>query len=313
MSTFLIRRLLSGVLLLWASTALVFLFLHAGGTTIARAILGSNASLEQVEAKSEALGLDRPIVVQYLDWLGGVLHGDFGSSYTKSQTVADLVFSRAGVTLSLVIVTVLVTTVIGIVVGIVSARHRGWLDQTLQGGTILGTALPSFWIALVLVTVFAVNLKWFPATGYTTFAKSPWEWAVGLVLPVAALAIAGISGVAMQVRSAVIDLSAKDFVRTLVSHGLSDRRILFRHIMRNAAGPVLVIVSLQFVGMLSGAVVVEQIFSMPGLGRLAVDSTTTSDVPVVMGVVTLMVAMVVVVNLVVDLASAWLNPKVRVR
>jgi len=311
--TFIIRRLISGVLLLGAATASVFFFMHASGTNVARAVLGTNASLEQVEAKAAELGLDRPLIVQYVDWLTGVLTGDMGDSYTKSQSVSDLVLSRASVTLSLVIVTVLVTTVIAVVVGMVSARNRGWIDQVLQGGAVLGTALPGFWIALVLVTIFAVNLKWFPATGYVAFAKDPAGWAMSLALPVAALAVAGVSGVAMQVRSAVIELGQREFVRTLVSHGLPPRRILFRHILRNAASPALVIVSLQFVGMLSGAVVVEQIFSMPGLGRLAVSSTTTSDIPVVMGIVTFMVTTVIIVNLVVDLLAAWLNPKVRLR
>lgn len=313
MFTFIGRRLISGLFLLWAATALVFFFMHSGASNIARAVLGTNASLEQVAAKEAELGLDRPIVVQYLDWLGGVLTGDLGQSYTKSQSVSDLVLSRASVTLSLVICTVLVTTVIAVIIGVVSARNRGWLDNTMQGAAVLGTALPGFWIALVLVTVFAVNLKWFPATGYVQFAKDPAGWAMSLALPVTALAVAGISGVAMQVRSAVIETSQREFVRTLISHGLPGRRVLFRHVLRNAASPALVIVSLQFVGMLSGAVVVEQIFAMPGLGRLAVDATVTSDVPVVMGVVTFMVAIVVIVNLVTDLLSAWLNPKVRIR
>lgn len=313
MVPFIAKRLIAGIVLLWAATTLVFLFLHLDATTTARSILGSSATLEQVQAKVEELGLDRPVLVQYFDWLGHAVRGDLGMAWTKSQSVADLVLSRAAVTLSLVICAVIVTTVFAVLLGILSARRRGWIDQLVQGGAVLGTALPGFWIALVLVTVFAVNLHWFPATGYTQITKNPGAWAMGLVLPVAAIAIAGISGMAMQVRSAVIEVGQREFVRTLVSHGLSQRRILFRHILRSAAAPALVILSLQFVGMLSGAVIVEQIFSMPGMGRLAVDATTAGDVPVVMGIVTVTVTLVVIVNLIVDLANAWLNPKVRLR
>lgn len=307
------KRLISGLVLLWASTALVFFLMHASGSDIARSLLGPNVSQGIVDAKAHQLGLDQPVIIQYLNWLGSAVTGNLGESWTMGAPVSSIVFSRAAVTLSIVISSLFVTTVLAVVIGIISARKRGWLDQTLQGASILGTALPSFWIALVLVTTFAINIKLFPATGYVAFEKNPAGWFMSLVLPVAAISVAGISGVAMQVRGAVLDLSQKEFVRTLVSHGLSHRRILYRHIMRNAAGPSLVILSLQFVGMLSGAVVIEKVFSMPGLGILAVGATTVSDIPIVMGVMTIMVALVVLVNLLVDLTSAWLNPKVRIR
>lgn len=308
-----VKRLISGLVLLWTSTALVFFLMHASGGDIARSLLGSQVTQDVVDAKAHQLGLDQPVIIQYLNWLTSAVTGDLGVSWTMGTPVSTVIFSRTAVTLSIVISSLIITSILAVIIGVVSARKRGWLDQTLQGASILGTALPSFWIALVLVTTFAINIKLFPATGYVAFEKNPVGWVMSLVLPVAAISVAGISGVAMQVRSAVIDLGQKEFVRTLVSHGLTHRRILFRHILRNAAGPSLVILSLQFVGMLSGAVVIEKVFSMPGLGILAVSATSVSDVPIVMGVMTIMVALVVLVNLIVDLTSAWLNPKVRIR
>lgn len=313
MGSILWKRLISGLVLLWASTALVFFLMHATGSDIARSLLGPNVTQAVVDAKAHELGLDRPVVTQYLDWLANAVTGNLGVSWSMGVPVNQLLGTRTTVTLSIVISSLVATCILAVFIGIVSARKRGWLDQSLQGAAILGTALPSFWIALVVVTTFAINLHLFPATGYVSFEQSPVGWFLCLVLPVTALSVAGVSGVAMQVRSAVIDLSQKEFVRTLVSHGLTHRRILFRHILRNAAGPSLVILSLQFVGMLSGVIVIEKVFSLPGLGILAVGATTVSDIPIVMGVMTIMVALIVIVNLLVDLATAWLNPKVRVR
>lgn len=301
------------MVLLWVSTTLVFFLMHLSIKNIAQAVIGGQTTEDVVAAKVHELQLDLPLMQQYFNWLTHALRGDFGISWTKNVPTTELVLGRVQVTLSIVVASLIVTSILAVIVGVVSARRRGWLDQILQGLAIVGTALPGFWVALVLITTFAVQVRLFPATGFVPFEEDPVLWLLSLVLPVAAISVAGVSGVAMQIRSAVIDVSQKEYVRTLVSHGLTSRRILFRHILRNAAGPSLVILSIQFVGMLSGAVVIEKIFALPGLGILAVDSTSLSDIPVVMGVLTVMVTLVVVVNLLVDLGSAWLNPKVRIR
>lgn len=313
MLAILTKRLISGLVLLWASTTLVFFLMHLSIKNIAQAVIGGQTTEDVVAAKVHELQLDLPLMQQYFNWLTHALRGDFGISWTKNVPTTELVLGRVQVTLSIVVASLIVTSILAVIVGVVSARRRGWLDQLLQGLAIVGTALPGFWVALVLITTFAVQVRLFPATGFVPFEEDPVLWLLSLVLPVAAISVAGVSGVAMQIRSAVIDVSQKEYVRTLVSHGLTSRRILFRHILRNAAGPSLVILSIQFVGMLSGAVVIEKIFALPGLGILAVDSTSLSDIPVVMGVLTVMVTLVVVVNLLVDLGSAWLNPKVRIR
>ena len=309
----LIKRLISGLVLLWFSTSLVFFLMHVSIKNIAQAVVGGQTTNEIVEAKAHELQLDLPLWVQYTNWISHAITGDLGTSWAKNVPVLELVMSRVQVTLSVVIVSLIFTSILAIFIGVISARKRGWLDQTLQGVAIVGTALPSFWVALVLITALAVQIRIFPATGFVTFETDPLQWFMCLVLPVLAISVAGVSGVAMQIRSAVIDLTQKEFVRTLESHGLSRTRILFRHVLRNAAGPALAILSIQFVGMLSGAVVIEKIFALPGLGVLAVESTSLSDIPVVMGVVAIMVALVVTVNLIVDILSAWLNPKVRIR
>ncbi|WP_159501501.1 ABC transporter permease [Microbacterium sp. 18062] len=313
MLVYLLKRIAAGVVLLAATVTVVFVMLALSGANVARTIVGANASEEQVRAKTTELGLDRPIWDQFSQWALRALQGDLGTSFLTSQGVAETVLQRAGVTLSIVTLSILASALLAVAVGITAALRRGWLDRLLQGVAVLGTALPGFWVALVLITVFAVGLRWLPATGYVRPEQDLAGWAASLVLPVAAISIAGISGSAMQLRSAIIDLSHREFVRTLRSRALPPRRLFLIHLLRNAAPPALTVLSLQFVGMLSGAVVVEEVFALPGIGRLAVSSTASGDIPVVMGVVTLMVTMVVAVNLLLDLANAWLNPKVRMR
>lgn len=313
MFVYLAKRLGAGVVLLVATVSIVFVMLSLSGANVARTILGGNATEDQVQAKMAELGLDQPIPVQFQQWVLGALRGDLGTSYLTQQEVADAVMQRAGVTLSIVLISIVVSGLLAVVLGVTAAVKRGWVDRLLQVVAVFGTALPGFWVALVLITVFAVTLRWFPATGYVRPDQDLLGWASSLVLPVAAISIAGISGAAMQLRSAMIDLGHREYVRTLRSRAIPPRRLLLIHLLRNAAPAALTVLSLQFVGMLSGAVVVEEIFALPGIGRLAVSSTASGDIPMVMGVVTLMVTMVVIVNLLLDLANAWLNPKVKTR
>jgi peptide/nickel transport system permease protein len=189
---------------------------------------------------------------------------------------------------------------------------RGWADRFVQIGAVVGTAVPSFLIGLVLVTVFAIRLGWFPAVSTISPGLGAGAWVASLTLPVIALLVNGVTSTAQQVRSAVLTQLGADHVRTLRSRGLPEREILTRHVLRSAAPAGLTVLSLQFIGMLSAVVVLEQVFALPGIGTLAVQATTTGDLPLVMGVVVYTVVLVLVVNLLVDLANGWLNPKVRV-
>jgi peptide/nickel transport system permease protein len=312
MLRFVARRLGSGIVLVAVIPSLAFALMYASGTNVARQILGLTATQEQVAAKAAELGLDRPLWEQFTRWAGRALHGDLGRSWFTGEPVAGAIATRLPVTLTLVILTTLVAAVLAVVLGVLAATRRGWIDAAVQVLAIAGFAIPSFWLALVLVSRFAIETPIFPATGFTPFSQSPRAWALSIALPVIALSVGAVAGAAQQVRGAVIDVLEMDYVRTLRSRGLSSPLVLFRHVLRNAAGPGLAVLALQFVGMLGGAVAIERIFALPGVGQMAVASTVSGDVPMVMGVVIATTVVVVVVNLAIDVATGLLNPKARV-
>jgi peptide/nickel transport system permease protein len=312
MVTFILRRIVSGVVVLFVVSTLTFFLLYFSATSVARNILGESATQAQVHLKEQQLGLDQPLVVRYFSWLGGVLHGDFGTSWFTSQPVVGSILSRLPATLSIVLVTIVIVAVLSTLIGVAAAVRRGWVDRVLQVVSIAGAAVPQFVVAIIIVTVFAIRLHWLPATGYVQADQSFVGWIGTITLPVIALAISAIASTAQQVRSATINVLGKDYVRTLRSRGLAPNEILFRHVLRGAAPAGLTVLSLQFIGMLGGVVVIEQIFALPGMGFLALQSTVQGDMPVLMGVVVYIVLIVVIVNLLVDLAVGWLNPKARV-
>lgn len=311
MLKFIAKRLLTGLGLVATLSVLTFFLLQIGNSDTARRIAGQTATDEAVAQVEARLGMDRPVWEQFMNWAGGALQGDLGRSWFNGQPVTEAVLSRISVTVSLAVGSVLLTALIGIVLGALAATRRGWLDRTVQILAVLGQAIPGFLMALFLVIVFAINLGWFPATGYTRFATSPTQWLLSLTLPILALTIGSIGGVAQQVRGSMIDVLGRDYVRTLRSRGLPARRIVYRHVLRNAAGPALSILGLMFVILLGGAVIIEQLFSIPGLGPLALSSTSKGDLPIVLGIVIVTGIIVTLVNTLVDIAQAWVNPKVR--
>ena len=311
MLAFIIRRLLTGIVLLAAITTFGFTLLYLGGGDIARKILGETADAGTVAQKASELGLDRPVFVQYGDWVAHALGGNFGYSWFSGQTVTEAILSRLSVTLSLVIGTVLVIAVVSVVLGVLAATKRGWIDRVAQFLAIIGHAIPGFLFAVGLVLLFALTLGLFDPTGYVPFTESPSGWIKTVTLPVIALALGGIANVTQQVRGSVIDALRNDYVRTLRSRGIPERRVVLKHVLRNAAGPALAVLAVIFVGLLGGAVIVEQVFAIPGLGQVAVQATTQGDIPLVMGLLVATGVIVIVFNLLVDLAQGWLNPKVR--
>ncbi len=311
MLAFIVRRLLSGVVLIAVISFLAFTLLYAAGGDIARRILGENATAETVAKKTAELGLNRPLLAQYGDWLSSAVTGNLGRSWFNGELVSVSVSGRLSVTLSIVIGATLVSAILSVLLGVLAARRGGAIDAGVQFLSLVGFAVPGFLIALVLVLVFAVNLGWFKATGYTPITTSFGGWVASVVLPIVALSIGAIATVAQQVRGSVIDATSRDYVRTLRARGLSENSVIYRHVLRNAGGPALAVLAVQFVGLLGGAVIVEQIFAIPGMGQLSVRATTQGDIPVVMGLVIAFAIIVVVVNLLIDLAQAALNPKVR--
>jgi peptide/nickel transport system permease protein len=308
---FVLRRLAAGVVLIVVITAATFFLLHAAGGNIARRVLGQEATADTVAQKTHELGLDRPVLTQFGDWVSHAVHGDFGTSWFTSQPVSQAITSRLQVTLELVIGATVVSGLVAVALGVLAATRRGWIDRLVQFLAVLGFAIPNFLVALALVTVFAIQLKLFKPTGYTGLSDDPAGWLATMTLPIIALSIGSIAGVAQQIRGSMIDALDRDYVRTLRSRGLPESRVVYRHVLRNAGGPGLAMLAVQFVGLLGGAVIIEQIFAIPGIGQVSVGATSQGDVPLVMGLVLVTAVVVVTVNLVVDLLQGFLNPKVR--
>lgn len=311
MTRFVVRRLMSGVALVIVISALAFAMLYSNSDNIARRILGQNASAEQVAQRKAELGLDLPLWRQYLNWMQDAVHGEFGRSWFTGELVTSGVTSRLSVTLSIILGATILAALLGTLLGILAATRGGWVDRVVQVLSVVGFAVPGFLVALGLVLLFSIELGWFKATGYVPLTDSLSGWFSSVVLPVVALALSTVAVVAQQIRGSVVDALNRDYVRTLRSRGLSNRRVVAKHVLRNAGGPALAVLAVQFVGLLGGAVIVETVFAIPGLGQLAVSSTAKADIPMVMGLVVATALIVVVVNLVIDLAQAWLNPKVR--
>lgn len=311
MLAFITKRVLTGVGLLVVLAVLSFFMLHLGAEDTAQRIVGSSADPEAVAVVEQRYGLDRPVAEQFFMWAGAALTGDLGSSWFTGQPVADSVLSRTAVTVSLSFGSVLITAILGAVLGAIAATRRGALDRVVQILAVIGQAIPGLLFALALVLIFAVELNWFPATGYTRPSESLSGWLQSITLPVIALALGSVGGVAQQIRGSMIDVLREDHVRTLRSRGLPSQRVIYRYVLRNSSGPALSVLGLQFVIILSAAVVIEQIFSIPGLGPLTMTSTGQGDIPLVMGIVLITGGLVIVVNLLVDLIQAIANPKVR--
>lgn len=312
MIMFLARRIGAGIVLILVITGGTFWMLSLTNTNTARNVLGPSATAEQVAAKSSELGLDQHWFVQFFDWLGQALQGNLGVSWYSGESVSSALANRVPVTLSVVVFALLISTVISVALGIAAAVRGGWVDRFAQVIAILGFAVPALLFALGLIITLAINLGWFPATGYTTFAKSPAKWLDSITLPALSLAIGAIGATALQIRGSLVDVLATDYIRTLRSRGLSERTLLLQHALRNAAPPALTVLALQFIGMVSGAVAIEKVFGLNGIGTMTNDSAIQGDSPMVMGVILVMAVMVVAVNLLIDIAYGWLNPKVRV-
>lgn len=312
MLKFVLKRLGLALSQMFAISVLAFSLLYLAAGDIARTIMGENATQEQVALKRHELGLDQPLVERYVHWLTSALHGDLGTSYFTSQGVAQALWSRLPVTLTLLIGVTVLSGIVAFALGIAAGVRRGWLDKLVQLLSVLGYALPGFLAALFLVLTFSLNLGWLPATGFIPLTTSFTGWISTITLPIVALSLGPIASVAQQVRGAVIDVLRQDYIRTLRSRGLTEWEVILKHVVRNASGAGLTVLGLQFAGLLGGAIVVEQIFALPGLGTVAITYTSRGDIPVVMGLLLVTSLIVAVVNLLVDVGVGLLNPKVRV-
>jgi peptide/nickel transport system permease protein len=305
------HRLLQSIPLLFIVTFVTFLLNSLAPTDLARTILGADGTPEQYEALREKLGLNRSVLLQYSAWVYKVVQGDLGISYFTNERVADLLNGRIGVTFSIMVGVLVVMVVLGIGLGVLSAIKGGWLGRALDTLSLMGLVFPSFFVALVYIVIFAVWLRWFPATGYTPMSQGLAPWALGLVLPILAVSTYFTSVVAKQTREAMFDVMRRDFIRALRASGLPEWKIVLQHGLRNAALPVVTSLGGMMITAMSSAVFVERAFVLPGLGSLAVGAADQADVQLMLGCTLYFALLAVAINLMVDLSYSWLNPKVR--
>lgn len=304
------RRLLWSIPLLLIVSMITFVLASLMPGSVATVILGTGATPEQEAQLVAQLGLDQPLLVQYGTWLLHAVQGNLGNSVFSGESVAGMLSSRLPVTLSLAFLTLLVCVVAGLLLGTMSAIRGGAVARFLDATSLIAMSIPSFWFAAVMIMIFAVALPIFPVSGYVAFADSPQWWFMSLVLPVVCLATSSIAGLALQMRGQMVATFRSDFVRALRANGISQRSILYTHVLKNAAGPVVTLTGLLIVTLLGGTVFMEKVFGMAGLGTLAVNATARHDLPVIQGVVVYFTLVVIVVNVLTDVAYAALNPKV---
>lgn len=312
MARYLFTRLISLVISLIAASVVIFAVIEVIPGDTASYMLGLNATPEAVAALRDELGLNGSLPARYGHWVAGLLTGDFGQSYTYRVPVAELVAARVQVSLPLALIALALSTAIAFPVGIIAAARRGRpADYAIMGATQLGIAVPNFWFAMLLVLVFAVNLRWFSAGGFPGWDAGLLPGLKALTLPAIALALPQASILARVMRSSLIETLSQDYIRTARAKGLSRRQATRRHALRNAMIPVLTIIGLQFSFLLAGAIIIENVFFLPGLGRLIFQAITQRDLIVVESVVMLLVFAVIVVTFAVDLAYALVDPRLR--
>lgn len=305
------RRVLLSIPLLFVVSAITFFLAYFVPGDPAVTLLGVNATPEQYDTLRQTLNLDKPLVEQYALYLQGVLGGDLGRSIFTNESVAQLISTRLPVTLSLIIGGTVVSAIIGILFGVYSATRGRFSRNVVDVVSLVGSALPSFWVGLILISVFAVGLAWFPATGYVPFEVSPSLWAASLTLPIVALAIGGIALIAKITRDSMLTTLRLDYIRTLRASGIHEGSLVWKHALRNAGLSIATATGLTLIGFIAGSVLVENVFVLPGLGNAVVVATNQHDIPVVQGIALTFTLIVIIVNLIVDIAYGVLNPKVR--
>jgi peptide/nickel transport system permease protein len=312
MTVFIVKRLAIALVTLVVASVVVFAVMEVLPGDPALIMLGMNATPEALAAMREQMGIGDPVVLRYVSWATGLLAGDFGRSFTYASPVADLIGERLAVSLPLAAIALALSTAIAIPVGIFAAARRGRAGDTISMGVAqLGVALPNFWFALLLVYLFAVGLRMFPAGGFPGWSGGWWPALNALILPAVALALPQAAILARVTRSAMLEVLGEDYIRTARAKGLPRRTVLWRHALRNAMIPVLTILGLQFSFLLAGTIIIENVFYLPGLGRLIFQAIAQRDLIVVEGVIMLLVVAVVAVNLIVDLCYAVVDPRLR--
>jgi len=312
MVRFLRTRLLSALLVLAVVSAASFALIWMVPGDVAASLADPGASAEELERIRARLGLDKPKAQQVIEWYANLARGSLGDSILLNRPVTSAILERLPVTLTLATLAFAIALVLGVAIGIVAAtRHGGWVDQVAMTVGVVGLSIPEFWLALMAIVLFAVHLNWLPASGFVPFGESVSGWARSLALPVGVLAVTQIGLVARMTRSAMLEVLGLDYIRTARAKGLPATWVVLKHAFRNALIPVLTVAGVIFGVLLGGAVVVEQVFALPGVGRLIIDGVLRRDYPVIQGGLLFLAAIYVAVNLAVDLLYGAIDPRVR--
>ena len=312
MASYLVRRLLAAIPVLGFVALFVFLLLRLTPGDPAAIIAGDNASPDQLERIRESLGLNEPLYAQFFTWIGRLLQGDLGTSVISGVPVARMMAERLEPTLALALCTIVVAIVVAVPLGVIAAWcHRTWADGVVMALSVFGFSIPVFVIGYLLIQLFAIELRWLPVQGYRSVWDGFWPFAERLVLPTLTLATIYMALIARITRTSMLEILGEDFVRTARAKGLKEHVVLLRHALRNAAVPVITVIGVGFTLLISGVVVTESVFNIPGLGRLTVDAVLARDYPVIQAVILLASALYVGVNLLIDVAYTLLDPRIR--
>ncbi|MCM2504301.1 ABC transporter permease [Aureimonas altamirensis] len=312
MMAYVSRRLMAAIPVLLVVAVFVFALLRFSGGDPAAIIAGDMATPEQLAAIRAQLGLDQPLPVQFAAWTGQLLSGDFGTSLISRTPVTTLIGQRLEPTLSLALVAIAITVLIAVPLGVLAAwRHGGIVDNFVSAATVLGFSVPVFVVGYVLIQIFANELRWLPVQGFKPISQGLMPFLSTIILPALTLSSIYIALIARMTRASMLDVLGEDYVRTARAKGLSERLVLFRHALRNAAVPILTVIGTGFALMISGVVVTESVFNLPGLGRLTVDAILARDYPVIQALILLTSLVYVAINLLIDLSYAVLDPRIR--
>lgn len=312
MNLYLVKRILALIPVLFVVSVVIFLIIHITPGDPASVILGESATAQDVEALRQQLGLDLPIYQQYMNWITDVLRGDLGESYFMKESVSEAIFSHLQPTLSLAILAQIIALLIAIPLGITAALRRGTAaDQTVMGFSLLGMAIPSFLLALFLILLVGVKLQWLPVAGYKPLEAGLWNHLKYLILPAVSLGAIQSALITRMTRSSMLEVLNMNYMKAARSKGVKDRQLIYKHALRNAFLPILTVIGQTFGGLVTGAVVTETIFNIPGIGQLIINSVERRDYEVIQGVVLFVTCVYVFINLIVDILYGVIDPRVR--
>ncbi len=309
---YIVRRILAAIPVMAVVALFVFLLLRLTPGDPAAIIAGDMATPDQLERIRNSLGLNQPIAVQFVTWVGQLLSGNLGTSLISGTPVTTLIAQRLEPTISLALLAIILSVLIAVPLGVIAAwRHRGWLDNAVMAASVLGFSLPVFVVGYIFIQIFAIDLKLFPVQGFRSISDGLWPFLERSLLPSLTVATIYIALIARMTRASMLDVLGEDYVRTARAKGLTEKIVLFRHALRNAAIPILTVIGTGFALTISGVVVTESVFNVPGLGRLTVDAILARDYPVIQGLILLTSGLYVLINLLIDLSYVFLDPRIR--